>query len=112
MLKLRAFVVVVGLIALSGCGETIDTIEDDVEASLAGSTPVEDVDCPGYTEEDVPEEGTRLSCPAFRRRRDPRPQRAGGRGHSGRRPGRVGALPPLPGSDRTGFRPDLLTCAL
>jgi len=65
VLKLRAFVVVVGLIALSGCGETIDTIEDDVEASLAGSTPVEDVDCPGYTEEDVPEEGTRLSCPAF-----------------------------------------------
>ena len=52
-------------LALAGCGETIDTIEDDVEASLGANTPVEDVDCAGYTEEDVPEEGTRLECEAF-----------------------------------------------
>jgi hypothetical protein len=56
----------VSALALAGCGDTIDTIEDDVEAKLAPTTPVEDVDCAGYTEEDVPSEGTRLTCEAFR----------------------------------------------
>lgn len=55
----------VAALALAGCGQTVDAIEDDVEAKLAPTTPVEDVDCDGYTEEDTPEEGTRLTCEAF-----------------------------------------------
>jgi len=36
-----------------------------VEGSLSANTPVQDVDCPGYTEDDVPKDGTRLECSAF-----------------------------------------------
>ena len=29
------------------------------------SAAIQDVDCPGYTDEDKPKEGTRLNCEAF-----------------------------------------------
>ncbi len=57
-------------IALVGCGKTVDSIENDVEARLAErapgtSAPFKDVDCAGYTEDHKPREGTRLNCEAF-----------------------------------------------